>query len=156
MRCPYCGNEDTQVKDSRPSEEGGAIRRRRFCNQCDARFTTVERVHMRQLYVLKKNGNKVPYNREKLYKSLDIALRKRPVSIEDIDKLVNQTSFHFENLGEAEIKSDDIGVFVTDRLLKLDKIAYIRYVSVYRDFKDTSDFENVVLRMKQADAEQMG
>lgn len=151
MRCPYCACDDTQVKDSRPSEEGSAIRRRRVCPNCGARFTTAERVHMRQLYVLKKNGHKVLYNREKLYRSLDIALRKRPVPTEDIEKLVNMATFHFENSGESEIKTSDIGFFISERLLKLDKVAYIRYASVYQDFTDASDFENIVQRLQQAD-----
>ncbi|MEM6602422.1 MAG: transcriptional regulator NrdR [Pseudomonadota bacterium] len=149
MRCPYCSHEETQVKDSRPSEDGAAIRRRRYCPKCHARFTTAERVHIRQLYVLKRNGRKVPYNREKLYRSLDIALRKRPVNAEMIENIVNKTTRHFESSGEADIKSDDIGAFVTEELLKLDQVAYIRYVSVYRDFTNTSDFEKVVERIKE-------
>lgn len=151
MHCPYCGHEDTQVKDSRPCEEGMAIRRRRYCPNCEARFTTAERLHIRQLYVMKRNGRKVPYNREKLYKSLTIALRKRPVSNDEVEKIVNQATFHFESSGETEIHSDEIGKYITDKLLNLDKVGYIRYVSVYRDFDKMSDFEEVVSRMREAE-----
>ena len=149
MRCPFCGNVDTQVKDSRPSEEGAAIRRRRHCPKCGARFTTAERLHMRQLYVVKRNGRKVPYNREKLYRSLEIALRKRPVEAEEIEKLVNNATRHFETSGDTDILSDNIGAYITELLLKTDKVAYIRYISVYKDFTNANDFEEIVDRMKE-------
>lgn len=148
MRCPYCSHEETQVKDSRPSEDGSTIRRRRFCSQCGARFTTAERVHIRQLNVVKRNGRKVPYNREKLYRSLEIALRKRPIESEKIETIVNQVTRHFESSGESDIHSKDIGHYVTEKLLALDKVAYIRYVSVYWDFKNPQDFQDVLGRIK--------
>lgn len=149
MRCPYCGHEDTQVKDTRSSEEGHAIRRRRFCPNCQARFTTAERIHIRQLYVIKKNGKKVFFNRDKLFKSIEVALRKRPVSMDQIDNIVNITARHFESSGETDIKSEEIGAFVTSQLLALDQVGYIRYLSVYHDFTQSSDFQKVIDHIKE-------
>ena len=144
MRCPFCHSEDSQVKDSRTTEDGSAIRRRRICSTCNARFTTFERVQLRELTVVKKNNLKVPFDRDKLAKSLYIATRKRPVDIKQVETLVNQIQRHLEELGETEINSTHIGQIVMDELLKLDKVAYIRYASVYRNFNETKDFEDFI------------
>ena len=141
MRCPFCSNEDTQVKDSRPSDDRTAIRRRRFCAGCGARFTTFERVQLRELTVLKKNGRRVPFDRDKLLRSLDISLRKRPVDPEHIDRMVNGIVRRLESLGESDIQSEQIGRLVMEGLATLDDIAYVRYASVYRNFREVSDFE---------------
>ena len=141
MRCPFCSNEDTQVKDSRPSDDRAAIRRRRFCPGCGARFTTFERVQLRELTVLKKSGRRVPFDRDKLLRSLDISLRKRPVDPDQIDRMVNGIVRRLESLGESDIQSDQIGRLVMEGLASLDDIAYVRYASVYRNFREVSDFE---------------
>lgn len=141
MRCPFCSNEDTQVKDSRPSDDRAAIRRRRFCAGCGARFTTFERVQLRELTVLKKNSRRVPFDRDKLLRSLDISLRKRPVDPEQIDRMVNGIVRRLESLGESDIQSEQIGRLVMEGLATLDDIAYVRYASVYRNFREVSDFE---------------
>ncbi len=144
MRCPFCHNEDSQVKDSRTTEDGSAIRRRRICPSCGARFTTFERVQLRELIVVKKNNFKVPFDRDKLAKSLYIATRKRPVETKQVETLVNQIQRQLEELGESEINSTQIGHLVMNALLKLDKVAYIRYASVYRNFNETKDFEDFI------------
>ncbi len=144
MRCPFCHNEDSQVKDSRTTEDGSAIRRRRICPTCGARFTTFERVQLRELTVVKKNNLKVPFDRDKLAKSLYIAMRKRPVDSKQVETLVNQIQRQLEELGESEINSTQIGQLVMSALLKLDKVAYIRYASVYRNFNETKDFEDFI------------
>lgn len=141
MRCPFCSNEDTQVKDSRPSDDRTAIRRRRFCAGCGARFTTFERVQLRELTVLKKSGRRVPFDRDKLLRSLDISLRKRPVDPEQIDRMVNGIVRRLESSGESDIQSEQIGRLVMEGLATLDDIAYVRYASVYRNFREVSDFE---------------
>ncbi len=140
MRCPFCANLETQVKDSRPSEDGAAIRRRRFCPACEGRFTTFERVQLRELTVLKRSGRRSPFDREKLSRSIDVALRKRPVDPERMDRMVSQIVRQLESMGETEIRSQDIGELVMKALKSLDDVAYIRYASVYRDFRETSDF----------------
>ena len=140
MRCPFCANPETQVKDSRPSEDGQAIRRRRSCAQCGGRFTTFERVQLRDLMIIKRSGRRTPFDRDKLEKSLAIALRKRPVDTESVDRLVSGIVRQLENRGETEIPSDIVGELVMKALRTVDVVAYVRYASVYRDFRETSDF----------------
>ncbi|MEO5337924.1 MAG: transcriptional regulator NrdR [Magnetospirillum sp. WYHS-4] len=144
MRCPFCGHDDTQVKDSRPTEDNAAIRRRRYCPQCGSRFTTFERVQLRELMVVKKNGDKSPFDREKLKKSLEIALRKRPVEEDRIERIVNSIQRRLETLGESEIPSKVIGEMVMDSLAELDTVAYVRFASVYRNFHEAKDFSTFV------------
>lgn len=153
MRCPFCGNDDTQVKDSRPTEDGSAIRRRRFCPACGARFTTFERVQLRELYVVKSSGQREPFDREKLLRSMRISLRKRPVDADRVDRVVNSIVRQLESSGETEIPSTQIGEMVMNQLSGIDKVAYIRYASVYRDFREASDFNQFVetLRPESAD-----
>ena len=141
MRCPFCGHEDTQVKDSRPSEDGGAIRRRRFCTGCSQRFTTVERVQLRELVVLKHDGRRVPFDRDKLTRSVRIALRKRPVQEERIERIVNGLVRQLEASGDNDIPSTQIGEAVMETLKEVDEVAYVRFASVYRNFREAKDFE---------------
>ena len=156
MRCPFCSNEDTQVKDSRPSDDRAAIRRRRFCAGCGARFTTFERVQLRELTVLKKNGRRVPFDRDKLLRSLDISLRKRPVDPEQIDRMVNGIVRRLESLGESDIESEQIGRLVMEGLATLDDIAYVRYASVYRNFREVSDFEKFLGNIAEDEEDTVG
>jgi transcriptional repressor NrdR len=144
MRCPFCGSENSQVKDSRPSDENSAIRRRRICSDCGGRFTTFERVQLRDLIVVKKSGRKVPFNRDKLSRSVEIALRKRPIEPERIERLVTGLVRQLESSGETEITSAEIGELVIAALRELDPVAYVRFASVYRDFRDASDFQAVL------------
>jgi len=144
MMCPFCRSEDTQVKDSRPSEDGASIRRRRQCNNCDARFTTFERVQLREIFVAKRDGRKVPFDREKLERSFTIALRKRSVSENDMAMAINEIVRKLESTGEADVSSDYIGSLVMKALLGLDRVGYIRYASVYKNFENASDFEDFV------------
>ncbi|MGR6431314.1 transcriptional regulator NrdR [Rhizobium sp. PAMB 3182] len=144
MRCPFCGSLDTQVKDSRPAEDGTAIRRRRICPDCAGRFTTFERVQLRELTVLKKTGRKVPFDRSKLVRSFEIALRKRPVDEERIERAVSGIVRRLESSGEVEIPSEQIGLQVLEALKALDDVAFVRYASVYRDFSHAEDFEKVI------------
>jgi transcriptional repressor NrdR len=144
MRCPFCGNEDTQVKDSRPTEDSAAIRRRRQCTHCAARFTTFERVQLRELTVVKGDGQREPFDREKLMRSMTIALRKRPVEPDRIERVVNSIVRQLESSGESEIRSKTIGELVMDALRGLDQVAYVRFASVYRDFRETRDFERFI------------
>ncbi len=144
MKCPFCGFLDTQVKDSRPNEDNTMIRRRRECPKCHARFTTAETVQLRELIVIKRNGERRPFDRDKLMHSIVLALRKRDVSLEQIDQLVNNIVRHLEQSGESEIQSAEIGSYVMQALLALDKVAYIRYASVYKNFTTTRDFEDFV------------
>ncbi|MSO85146.1 MAG: transcriptional repressor NrdR [Rhodospirillales bacterium] len=144
MRCPFCGHEDTQVKDSRPTEDNAAIRRRRYCAACGSRFTTFERIQLRELMVVKSNGEKVPFDRDKLLRSLTIALRKRPVEGERIERLVNSIQRRLETLGENEIPTKVVGEMVMDQLKELDPVAYVRFASVYRNFREAKDFEEFV------------
>lgn len=141
MRCPFCGHEDTQVKDSRPAEDGAAIRRRRFCPSCAQRFTTVERVQLRELTVIKADGRRVPFDRDKLARSVRIALRKRPVQEEQIERMVNGIVRQLEAGGEAEVRSKEIGELVMESLKAVDEVAYVRFASVYRNFREAKDFE---------------
>ena len=144
MLCPICRSEDTQVKDSRPSEDGTSIRRRRQCAECEARFTTFERVQLREISVLKRDGRKVPFSREKLEQYFNIALRKRSVHENDMVMAINDIVRKLESTGEADVTSDYVGSLVMKALLSLDKVGYIRYASVYKNFEDASDFEDFV------------
>lgn len=144
MRCPFCGTDDTQVKDSRPTEEGAAIRRRRACTGCGARFTTFERVQLRELTVIKSSGKREPLDRDKLARSMNIALRKRPVDPDRVERVINSIVRRLESSGESDIPSDTIGELVMDALNNLDPVAYVRFASVYRNFREARDFENFV------------
>lgn len=144
MRCPYCSNNDTQVKDSRPSEDNTAIRRRRYCADCGGRFTTFERVQLRELQVVKKTGRRVPFDRDKLMRSVQIALRKRPVEPERIERMVSGMVRRLESMGESDIKSDTIGKLVMEGLKMLDDVAYVRFASVYKNFREAKDFEELL------------
>src|SRR5918998_2694761 len=140
MRCPSCGSLDTQVKDSRPTEDSGAIRRRRVCLACNFRFTTFERVQLRELIVIKRNGRRVPFDRDKLARSIQISLRKRPVDPERIEQTVSKIVRELESLGETEVSSETIGEIVMEHLRALDDVAYVRFASVYRNFREAKDF----------------
>jgi transcriptional repressor NrdR len=144
MRCPYCGNPDTQVKDSRPSEDNTAIRRRRICSDCGGRFTTFERVQLRELTVVKKSGRRVPFDRDKLARSVEVALRKRSVDPERVERMVNGIVRQLESSGDAEVPSELIGRLVMEGLRNLDEVAYVRFASVYRNFSDSEDFKAVL------------
>lgn len=141
MRCPFCGSEDTQVKDSRPVEDATVIRRRRQCSACGARFTTFERVQLRDLQVVKKDDRRVPFDREKLKRAIMIATRKRGISEERIERIVNGIIRRLETSGDTEIESQRIGELTMESLAKVDEVAYVRFASVYRDFADAADFE---------------
>ncbi len=147
MRCPFCGHDDTQVKDSRPTEDNSAIRRRRFCPNCGARFTTFERIQLRELTVVKKDGRREPFDREKLAKSMFTALRKRPVDNERVERVINGIVRRLESSGESEIPATAIGELVMEALKNLDQVAYVRFASVYRNFRDAADFEDFVGKM---------
>ena len=147
MRCPFCKCPDTQVKDSRVSEDGSSIRRRRSCPKCGSRFTTIEHIQMRDLIVIKKNDVRVPFEREKLYKSILLALRKRQIDSDKVDQLVNRIVRQLESSGDSEIKSSVIGELVMEELLALDKVAYVRYASVYKNFTNPQDFEEFAAKL---------
>ena len=149
MRCPYCNYLDTQVKDSRPTEDNAVIRRRRSCPQCGARFTTFERVQLRDLMVKKRNGKKVEFDRDKLARSIIIAFRKRPVDSERIEKMITGIVRRLESSGDSEILSSDIGEMVMDTLSDIDQVAYVRFASVYRNFREARDFEKFVGDLKE-------
>ena len=153
MRCPYCGHEDSQVKDSRPSEDGASIRRRRQCEGCAARFTTFERVQLRELSVVKRDGEKQPFDRAKLERSIAIACRKRPVEPVRIERLVTGISRQLETSGEAEIPAAQVGELVMEGLKGLDSVAYIRFASVYKDFTEAKDFEDFAGTVAEAGRE---
>jgi transcriptional repressor NrdR len=140
VRCPFCGELESQVKDSRPSEDGTAIRRRRLCPACGGRFTTFERVQLRELTIVKRSGRRTPFDREKLVRSLAIALRKRPVDPERVERMVSGIVRQLESLGETELPSHVVGEMLMKGLKSLDEVAYVRYASVYRDFRETQDF----------------
>ncbi len=140
MRCPFCGELESQVKDSRPSEDGAAIRRRRMCPSCGGRFTTFERVQLRELTIVKRSGRRTPFEREKLMRSIAIAIRKRPVDAERVEKMVSGIVRQLESMGETEIPSHVVGELLMKALKALDEVAYVRYASVYRDFRETKDF----------------
>lgn len=151
MRCPYCGGDETQVKDSRPTEDNTAIRRRRICATCGGRFTTFERVQLRELTVVKRTGRRVPFDRDKLMQSVQIALRKRPVEAERIDRMVNGIVRQLESSGESDIASEDIGTLVMDGLKTLDDVAYVRFASVYRNFREAKDFEALLVELSHGE-----
>jgi transcriptional repressor NrdR len=144
MRCPFCGHNDTQVKDSRPTEDNAAIRRRRSCPECSARWTTFERVQLRELTIVKNNDKKEPFSRDKLFRSLNVALQKRPVEGDQVERIVNSIQRRLESLGENEVPSKVIGEIVMDVLHDLDPVAYVRFASVYRNFREAKDFEAFV------------
>ncbi|HUE18797.1 MAG TPA: transcriptional regulator NrdR [Stellaceae bacterium] len=147
MRCPFCGCEDTQVKDSRPTDDKAAIRRRRLCPNCAARFTTFERVQLRELTVVKKDGQREPFERDKLARSVQISLRKRPVEGERVERAINSIVRQLESSGETEIPSDMIGELVMETLATLDQVAYVRFASVYRNFREAKDFGEFIGRL---------
>jgi len=147
VRCPYCMNADTQVKDSRPTEENTVIRRRRVCADCGGRFTTFERIQLRELTIVKNTGRKVPFERDKLMRSVQVALRKRPVEPERIERMVSGIVRRLENLGESEIPAKMVGELVMEGLYALDQVAYVRFASVYRNFREAKDFEEFLGEM---------
>jgi transcriptional repressor NrdR len=149
MRCPYCGNDDTQVKDSRPTEDSGAIRRRRVCNGCGGRFTTFERVQLRELTVVKKSGRKVPFDREKLARSVYTALRKRSVETDRTERMISGIVRQLESQGDIEVTSDQIGEYVMDGLKGLDDVAFVRFASVYKNFSAADDFRNFLAALAE-------
>ena len=144
MRCPYCNDDDTQVKDSRPTEDNSVIRRRRSCIQCAARFTTFERVQLRDLMVKKRDGKRVEFDRDKLARSIMIAFRKRPLEDERIEKMITGLVRRLESSGDSEIESSDIGELVMNTLSEIDQVAYVRFASVYRNFREARDFEKFI------------
>ncbi|MHB2166005.1 transcriptional regulator NrdR [Alsobacter sp. R-9] len=144
MRCPYCGSLDTQVKDSRPTDDHSSIRRRRVCPDCGGRFTTFERVQLRELYVVKRSGRRIPFDRDKLARSVDVALRKRPVEPERVERMVNGIVRQLESMGDGDIPSATIGQLVMEGLKNLDDVAYVRFASVYRNFREAKDFEELI------------
>ena len=149
MRCPFCSNQDSQVKDSRPTEDNTAIRRRRICDQCGARFTTFERIQLRDLVVLKTNNQKEVFDRDKMFRSLSLSLRKRNVEQDKIEKIVNAIVRKLENSGETEIKSSLIGQYIMDALSHLDQVAYVRFASVYKNFREVKDFEEFLDNLEE-------
>ncbi len=149
MRCPFCQHDDTQVKDSRPTEDNAAIRRRRVCPACGARFTTFERVQLRDLIVIKKSGRRLPFDRDKLMRSIQHAIRKRPVEPERVERMVNGIVRRLESSGETEIPSSTIGELVMQGLSNLDTVAYVRFASVYKNFREAKDFENIIGQLSE-------
>lgn len=153
MRCPSCGSLDTQVKDSRPTEDSSAIRRRRLCPVCGFRFTTFERVQLRELTVVKRNGRRVPFDRDKLARSVEIALRKRNVDPERVEEAISRIVRELESLGESEVTAETIGETVMDHLRELDDVAYVRFASVYKNFREAKDFETALAELAGEDDE---
>jgi transcriptional repressor NrdR len=151
MRCPSCASLDTQVKDSRPTEDSAVIRRRRVCLTCNFRFTTFERVQLRELVVIKRNGRRAPFDRDKLLRSVQISLRKRPVEPERIEQMVSRIVRELESQGESEVSSEAIGEMVMAHLRELDDVGYVRFASVYRDFREVKDFENFLGKLSEED-----
>lgn len=144
MHCPFCGHDDTQVKDSRPTDDGAAIRRRRFCASCGQRFTTIERVQLRELTVVKSDGRRVPFDRDKLARSIRVALRKRPIQEERIERIVNGVVRQLEASGDSDVHTRQIGELVMETLKEVDAVAYVRFASVYRDFREAKDFGDFI------------
>ena len=144
MHCPFCGHDDTQVKDSRPTDDGAAIRRRRFCASCGQRFTTIERVQLRELTVVKSDGRRVPFDRDKLARSIRVALRKRPIQEERIERIVNGVVRQLEASGDSDVQTRQIGELVMETLKEVDAVAYVRFASVYRDFREAKDFGDFI------------
>jgi len=151
LRCPYCTNHDTQVKDSRPTEDGSAIRRRRICSACGGRFTTFERVQLRELTVLKKSGKRVPLDRDKLTRSVSTAIRKRDLDPDKVEQMISGIVRQLESQTEGDITSDQIGKLVMEGLKQVDEVAYVRFASVYKDFQEAKDFEGFLSKMEEDD-----
>ena len=149
MRCPYCGSLDTQVKDSRPMDDSSAIRRRRICPDCSGRFTTFERVQLRELTVVKRSGRRVPFDRDKLQQSVEVALRKRPVEPERVERMINGIVRQLESMGDAEVPSETVGELVMEGLKGLDDVAYVRFASVYKNFREARDFEEILGKLAE-------
>ena len=149
MRCPFCSNQDSQVKDSRPTEDNTAIRRRRICDQCGSRFTTFERIQLRDLVVIKTNEQKEVFDRDKMFRSLSLALRKRNINQEKIEKIVNAIVRKLENSGDTEIRANLIGELIMDALSQLDQVAYVRFASVYKNFREVKDFEDFLDNLEE-------
>ena len=149
MRCPFCSNAETQVKDSRATEDNSAIRRRRACPDCGGRFTTIERIQLRELMVLKRSGRRIPFDRDKLARSVQVALRKRTVEAERVERMISGVVRQLESLGETEIKSEQIGALVMEGLKGLDDVAYVRFASVYKNFREAKDFEEIIDELAQ-------
>ena len=150
MRCPFCGDTETQVKDSRPAEDHVTIRRRRFCQACGGRFTTYERVQLRDLTVLKKNGRRESFDRDKLARSIRIALQKRPIEGERVDQMISGIVRRLESMGDSDVRSESIGEIVMETLARIDTIAYVRFASVYKNFQEADDFEDFVAELRPA------
>jgi len=152
MRCPYCSAMDTQVKDSRPTEDATVIRRRRVCPECGGRFTTFERVQLRELTVVKRSGKRVPFDRDKLMRSVQVAIRKRAVDPERVERMVSGIVRQLESRGEQDIPAEEIGELVMAGLRNLDDVAYVRFASVYRDFREAKDFETFIGELAEEEA----
>ena len=148
MRCPFCGDTATQVKDSRPAEDHVTIRRRRFCQACGGRFTTYERVQLRDLTVLKKNGRRESFDRDKLARSIRIALQKRPIEGERVDQMISGIVRRLESMGDSDVRSESIGEIVMETLARIDTVAYVRFASVYKNFQEADDFEDFVAELR--------
>jgi transcriptional repressor NrdR len=153
MRCPYCGSLDTQVKDSRPTDDSSAIRRRRICPDCGGRFTTFERVQLRELFVVKRSGRRVPFDRDKLERSVEVALRKRPVDPERVERMLNGIVRQLESMGDAEVSSETVGELVMEGLKGLDDVAYVRFASVYKNFREAKDFGAILDTLAEEETE---
>jgi transcriptional repressor NrdR len=151
LRCPYCGNSDSQVKDSRPTDDGAAIRRRRTCSNCGGRFTTFERVQLRELTLVKKTGKRVPFDRDKLLRSVQTALRKRQVDPERVERMIAEIVQQLESRGEGDIATSEVGRLVMEELKNIDEVAYVRFASVYKDFREARDFEGFLREMSEDD-----
>ena len=154
MRCPFCGELESQVKDSRPSEDGAAIRRRRLCPECGGRFTTFERVQLRELTILKRSGRRTPFERDKLARSIAIATRKRPIEPDRVERMISSIVRQLESMGETELPSSAVGELVMQQLKALDDVSYVRYASVYKDFRETGDFADFLAREGLHDADE--
>jgi transcriptional repressor NrdR len=151
MRCPYCGSLDTQVKDSRPTDDSSSIRRRRICPDCGGRFTTFERVQLRELTVVKRSGRRVPFDRDKLQQSVDVALRKRPVEPERVERMINGIVRQLESMSDGEVSSEQVGELVMEGLKGLDDVAYVRFASVYKNFREARDFEEILGKLAEGE-----
>ena len=153
MRCPYCGSLDTQVKDSRPTDDSSSIRRRRICPDCGGRFTTFERVQLRELTVMKRSGRRVPFDRDKLQQSVEVALRKRPVDPERVERMINGIVRQLESMSDGEVPSETVGELVMEGLKGLDDVAYVRFASVYKNFREAKDFEEILDKLAEGESE---
>ena len=153
MRCPYCGSLDTQVKDSRPTDDSSSIRRRRICPDCGGRFTTFERVQLRELTVMKRSGRRVPFDRDKLLQSVEVALRKRPVDPERVERMINGIVRQLESMSDGEVPSETVGELVMEGLKGLDDVAYVRFASVYKNFREAKDFEEILGKLAEGESE---